>query len=119
MHIAHVGADYMTLRRNYVHDASTYLLGVLSELIHLKHGCTDRRHKDKRNHSNEVMGSGSFRQATIAISLCTLRKHASKQNTFKLYLKSRKMHRRTSAKDIVFSNKGTFSLDETLTDLWS
>lgn len=36
------GADYMTLKRKNVHDASTYLLGVLSELIHLKHGCTDR-----------------------------------------------------------------------------
>lgn len=29
------------------------------------------------------------------------------------------MHRCTSAKDIVISNKGTLSLDETLTDLWS
>lgn len=29
-------------RKKNVHDASTYLLGVLSELIHLKHGCADR-----------------------------------------------------------------------------
>lgn len=37
----------MTLKRKNVHDASTYLLGVLSELIHLKHGCTDRGTKTK------------------------------------------------------------------------
>lgn len=83
MQTAHVGADYMTLKRKNVNDASTYLLGVLSELIHLKHGCMDRRHKDKRNHNNEVMDSGSFRQAPAAISLCRLQNHASKQNTFK------------------------------------
>lgn len=79
-------ADYMTLKRKKtnVHVASTYLLGVLSELIHLKHGCTERGTKTKET---IILKSWrvSYRQATVAISLIRQQKHASKPNNLNIW----------------------------------
>lgn len=72
-------------KKKKVHDASTYLLGVLSELIHLKHGCTDRGTETKENH--EVMERVSYRRATVAISRCRIPKQTCKPITSKLQLK--------------------------------